>query len=146
MKRVLVIHGPNLNLLGTREPDIYGTTDIHSLNRLLEEEGDKIGLEVVTFQSNHEGEIVEAIHRARNRVDFIVINPGALTHTSIALRDALKGAGIPFIEVHISNTHAREDFRKRSTISDIAVGTITGLGIYSYIAALRFIGEWHDRR
>ncbi len=140
-KKVLVVHGPNLDLLGQRETHIYGSVSLYRLNRMLEEKGRHLGLEVVTYQSNCEGEIVEAIHRAEGRFDYIVINPGALTHTSVALRDALLGVGIPFIEVHISNIYAREDFRKGSFLSDVAVGVVSGLGIFSYIAALYFIAE-----
>ncbi len=141
MKSVLVLHGPNLNMLGEREVEVYGRVSLHRLNRMLEERGKKLGLSVVTFQSNSEAELVEAIHRAKGRFDFIIINPGALTHTSIALRDALAAVQIPFLEVHISNIHAREDFRKRSTISEIAVGVISGLGIHSYLLALQFVAE-----
>lgn len=141
MKRVLVIHGPNLNLLGKREPEIYGRTTLYRLNRMLEELGEKLGLDVVTYQSNSEGELVEAVHAARGRFDFIIINPGALTHTSIALRDALLAAEVPFIEVHLSNVFAREEMRRRSMLSDIARGVISGFGVYSYIMALRFIAE-----
>lgn len=141
MKRVLVIHGPNLNLLGKREPEIYGRTTLYRLNRMLEELGEKLGLDVVTYQSNSEGELVEAVHAARGRFDFIIINPGALTHTSIALRDALLAAEVPFIEVHLSNVFAREEMRRRSMLSDIARGVISGFGVHSYIMALRFIAE-----
>ncbi len=141
MKSVLVLHGPNLNMLGEREVEVYGRVSLHRLNRMLEERGKELGLSVVTFQSNSEAELVEAIHRAKGRFDFIIINPGALTHTSIALRDALAAVQIPFLEVHISNIHAREDFRKRSTISEIAVGVISGLGIHSYLLALQFVAE-----
>ena len=138
---MLVIHGPNLNLLGKREPEIYGRTTLYRLNRMLEELGEKLGLDVVTYQSNSEGELVEAVHAARGRFDFIIINPGALTHTSIALRDALLAAEVPFIEVHLSNVFAREEMRRRSMLSDIARGVISGFGVHSYIMALRFIAE-----
>ncbi len=133
------MHGPNLNLLGKREPEIYGRTTLYRLNRMLEELGEKLGLDVVTYQSNSEGELVEAVHAARGRFDFIIINPGALTHTSIALRDALLAAEVPFIEVHLSNVFAREEMRKRSTLSDVAKGVISGFGVHSYIMALRFV-------
>ena len=139
--RVLVVNGPNLNMLGKRERGLYGSVSLYELHRILVKTGEELGLEVITFQSNSEAQILEAIHGARGRVDWIVINPGALTHTSVALRDALLAAEIPFIEVHITNVYAREDFRKRSFLSDIAVGVISGLGIHSYILALNYIRE-----
>ena len=136
---VLVLHGPNLNLLGTREPAIYGRESLADINRRLVAEGRRKGLAVTTFQSNHEGALVDRIQAARQeRTGFIVINPGAYTHTSVAIRDALAAVAIPFIEVHLSNIHAREPFRHRSFISDIAVGTIAGLGSRGYDFALEF--------
>ncbi len=138
VSKLLVINGPNLNLLGTREPGVYGATTLPDLERQCGEAARALGHELATFQHNHEGALVDRIHAARGEgVGFIVINPGAYTHTSVALRDALLGVAIPFIEVHISNVHAREAFRQHSYLSDIAVGVITGLGIQGYELALR---------
>lgn len=138
-RSVLVLHGPNLNLLGTREPAIYGRETLADINRRLVAHGRQHGLEVTTFQSNHEGVLVDRIQGARDEgTGFIVINPGAYTHTSVAIRDALAAVAIPFIEVHLSNIHAREPFRHRSFVSDIAVGTIAGLGSRGYEFALDF--------
>ncbi|MEO0278915.1 MAG: type II 3-dehydroquinate dehydratase [candidate division WOR-3 bacterium] len=139
MKRVLVINGPNLNMLGIREKSIYGEISLYELDKMLVDKGRELGLEVTTFQSNEEGVIVEAIHRAKGLFDWIVINPGAYTHTSVAIRDALLAVGIPFVEVHISNTKKREPFRHISYISDVANAIIIGAGIYSYILALHYI-------
>ena len=137
VKSVLVVHGPNLNLLGTREPAVYGRTTLAEIDRSLVDRGHTAGVQVTTFQSNHEGELVDRVQQAgRERVDYILINAGAYTHTSVALRDALSGVAIPFIEVHLSNVFAREAFRHHSYLSDIAVGVITGLGAGSYRAAL----------
>ncbi len=141
MKKVLVIHGANLNLLGLREPEIYGKKSLYELNKKLYEEAEKLGLYLVVYQTNSESQLLESIHNAKDFFDFIIINPGAFTHTSIAIRDALLSVGIPFIEVHLSNIFSREDFRKHSFLSDIAKGVITGLGEYSYILALRYIAE-----
>lgn len=136
---VLVLHGPNLNLLGTREPAIYGRESLADIDRRLASEGRRKGLAVTTFQSNHEGALVDRIQAAKKEgTGFIVINPGAYTHTSVAIRDALAAVAIPFIEVHLSNIHAREPFRHRSFVSDIAVGTIAGLGSRGYDFALEF--------
>jgi 3-dehydroquinate dehydratase-2 len=138
VSKLLVINGPNLNLLGLREPSVYGATTLLDLERQCRDAGEALGHELATFQHNHEGALVDRIHAARGEgVGFIVINPGAYTHTSVALRDALLGVAIPFIEVHISNVHAREAFRQHSYLSDIAVGVITGLGIQGYELALR---------
>ncbi|HEX7037719.1 MAG TPA: type II 3-dehydroquinate dehydratase [Pseudomonadales bacterium] len=137
MARLLILHGPNLNLLGTREPEIYGRDTLDDINARLKALADKAGHELECFQSNAEHELVERIHRAKGEaVRWIVFNPGAFTHTSIALRDALLGVGIPFIEVHLSNVHARESFRRHSYLSDVAVGVITGLGARGYELAL----------
>ena len=144
MKKVLVIHGPNLNMLGVREKAVYGEISLYELNNLLIEKANELDIEITTFQSNSEAEITEAIHRARGNFDYIIINPGALTHTSVALRDALLSSEVPFIEVHISNIYTREDFRKKSLISDIAKGVISGFGIYSYVLALYYIGERNE--
>lgn len=138
VSKLLVINGPNLNLLGTREPGVYGATTLASLEQQCVDAAHALGHELAAFQSNHEGALVDRIHAARGEgVAFIVINPGAYTHTSVALRDALLGVAIPFIEVHISNVHAREAFRQHSYLSDIAVGVITGLGTQGYELALR---------
>ena len=133
MARILLLNGPNLNLLGTREPEVYGRTTLAEIERDLVEQAAAAGHELVALQSNAEHVLIDLVHAARrDGTRFILINPGAYTHTSIALRDALAGVAIPFIEVHLSNVHAREDFRQRSYLSDIAVGVITGLGVDSY--------------
>ena len=134
---VLVLHGPNLNLLGRREPEIYGRTTLDEINRGLVELGAQLGLAVDAFQSNHEGAIVDRIQQAAGSYDGLIINAAALTHTSIAIRDALATLEIPVIEVHLSNIYAREEFRQRSVIAPIAKGQVTGLGWRGYIAALR---------
>jgi 3-dehydroquinate dehydratase II len=136
---VLVINGPNLNTLGTREPDIYGTTTLADIEAGLVAQGAAAGVSVATFQSNHEGEIIDRLHAASgDGTRFIIINPGAFTHTSVAIRDAFAAVAIPFVEVHISNVHAREDFRKHSYLSDVAVGVLTGFGVRGYTLALDF--------
>ena len=137
MSHLLLINGPNLNLLGTREPGVYGHRTLADIERDLDTQASALGHQLAVFQSNHEGELVDRIQQARSQgVDFILINPGAYTHTSIALRDALLGVGIPFIEVHLSNVHAREAFRKHSYLSDIALGVICGCGALGYRLAL----------
>lgn len=138
MTAILLINGPNLNLLGEREPETYGRTTLAEIEAELALQATAAGAELVAFQSNAEHEIIDHIHSAKDRgISFIIINPGALTHTSIALRDALLGVAIPFIEVHLSNVHAREAFRQHSYLSDIAVGVITGLGRQGYEFALQ---------
>lgn len=133
------MHGPNLNLLGSREPEIYGRASLEDINRRLIDEAKAAGVALQCFQSNHEGALVDRIQEAgRQGIDFIILNPAAYTHTSVAIRDALTGVGIPFIEVHLSNVHAREAFRHRSYISDIAIGTICGLGSRGYALALAY--------
>ena len=140
MPKVLVINGPNLNLLGTREPEIYGATTLADVEDSLRAQGEALGVELSCFQSNHEGAIVDRIHAARaESVAWILINPGAYTHTSVAIRDALAGVAIPFVEVHISNVHKREPFRHDSYLSDVAEGTIVGLGTQGYALALQYI-------
>lgn len=138
-KKISIIHGPNLNLLGQREPEVYGKTSLAEINELIQSEADKLELTVEIFQSNSEAEIVNHIHQLK--ADFVVINPAAFTHTSVAIRDAFSGVKIPFIEVHISNVFARESFRKESFFSDIAVAVISGLGAEGYLAALRFAAK-----
>ncbi len=133
MKAILVLHGPNLNLLGTREPGVYGSTTLAEINANLIELADKEGATLSCFQSNSEAELIDRIHQARtDGTRFIVINPAAFTHTSVALRDALAAVAIPFIEIHLSNVHAREAFRRESFFSDLAVGVICGLGAAGY--------------
>jgi 3-dehydroquinate dehydratase II len=137
--RVLVLHGPNLQLLGTREPTIYGSTTLPELDEHLRKVGAELGLEVECLQSNHEGVLLDAIANARGRCDALILNAGAYTHTSIALRDALSAVEIPAYEVHLSNIFARESFRHHSHLSGVCVAVISGLGPYSYEAALRAI-------
>lgn len=142
MKKVLVLNGPNLNLLGRREPEIYGKDTLESINARLTELAAGLGIEIVSFQSNGEMPLIERVHAASlENIDFIIINPAAYTHTSVALRDALLGVAIPFIEVHLSNVHAREAFRQRSYLSDIAIGVISGLGSLGYELALQAAGR-----
>lgn len=138
MRRLLLLNGPNLNLLGSREPAVYGSSTLSDLEQDLRAQAQLLGHELVCFQSNHEGLLIDRIHAARSEgIAFILINPGAFTHTSIALRDALLGVAIPFIEVHLSNVHARESFRHHSYLSDIAAGVIVGLGPIGYRLALQ---------
>ena len=138
-RRILVLHGPNLNLLGTREPDIYGRESLAAIDRRLERTARAAGASITFFQSNHEGDLIDRVQAApAEAFGFILINPGGLTHTSVALRDALAGVAIPFIEVHLSNIHAREPFRRHSYFSDLAVGTICGLGSRGYDLALQY--------
>lgn len=138
-KKLLLLNGPNLNLLGTREPHIYGAASLGDIEQAAISQAQALGATVDCFQSNHEGALIDRIHAARTEgVDAIVINPGGLTHTSVALRDALAGVAIPFVEVHISNVHQRESFRHHSYLSAIAVGVICGLGTDGYQAAIDF--------
>ena len=138
MSSILVLHGPNLNLLGTREPAVYGRDTLESINQRLAGLAVAAGHHVQTLQSNAEHELIERVHAARSEgISFIILNPGGFTHTSVALRDALLGVGIPFIEVHLSNVHAREPFRHHSYFSDVAAGVITGLGALGYELAMR---------
>jgi len=137
MARFLVLHGPNLNLLGTREPEHYGADTLADIAQQLQLSAEENGHQLESFQSNAEHDLVDKIHAAQGNTDFIIINPAAFTHTSVALRDALSGVEIPFIEVHLSNVHARESFRHHSFLSDIAVGVICGLGAQGYQLALQ---------
>jgi 3-dehydroquinate dehydratase II len=138
MATILVLHGPNLNLLGSREPGIYGATSLDDINQRLTETARQAGHHLLSLQTNAEYELIDRIHDARREgVDYIIINPAAFTHTSVALRDALLGVGIPFIEVHLSNVHKREAFRHHSYFSDIAQGVICGFGATSYDLALQ---------
>lgn len=142
MKKILVLHGPNLNLLGVREPLVYGSTSLPQLNEQLQKDAKASGFVLNAQQSNSESELINAIHQAMtDEIAYIIINPAGFTHTSIAMRDALLAVQIPFIEVHISNVHARESFRRHSYFSDIAVGVISGLGTNGYMLALHAIIE-----
>ena len=134
---VLVVHGPNLNLLGTREPEIYGQTTLREIDRRMVGLGHELGLSVKTFQSNSEGEIVDRLQAARGRIDLLIINPAAYTHTSIAIRDAISALDAPVIEVLLSNVYKREPFRHHSTVADVVEGRIMGFGAESYVLALR---------
>jgi 3-dehydroquinate dehydratase-2 len=138
-KKLLLVNGPNLNLLGTREPKVYGSTTLADVERAAAAQAAAAGAALASFQSNHEGALIDRIHAARAEgIDAIIINPGGLTHTSVALRDALAGVAIPVVEVHISNIHKREEFRHHSFLSAIAVGVICGLGVDGYGAAIDF--------
>jgi 3-dehydroquinate dehydratase-2 len=138
-KAILVLHGPNLNLLGSREPQHYGLATLEDINQALKTRGEACGVSVDSFQSNHEGQLIDRIQQAkRDGVDFILINPAGFTHTSVALRDAMAATGIPFVEVHLSNVHNREPFRRHSYFSDLALGVIAGLGSQGYELALEF--------
>lgn len=138
-KNILLVNGPNLNLLGTREPEVYGSTTLADVEQAALAQATAAGAKLSSFQSNHEGALIDRIHAAKAEgIDAIIINPGGLTHTSVALRDALAGVAIPFVEVHISNVHQRESFRHHSYLSGIAVGVICGLGVEGYRAAIEF--------
>jgi 3-dehydroquinate dehydratase II len=137
MNRVLVIHGPNLNLLGSREPEVYGPVKLEDIDRDMQRLAQELDLELRIVQTNHEGEIVETIQNARNWAQVIIINPAAYTHTSIAIPDAVKAVGLPTIEVHLTNVYAREDFRHRSFLAGVVLGRILGFGAHSYLLALR---------
>jgi 3-dehydroquinate dehydratase II len=140
MKKVLVLHGPNLNLLGTRQPEVYGRTTLEDVNQRLHQKALEAKVELDTFQSNWEGALVDRVQAARSDgTAYVIINPGALTHTSIALRDAFAGVALPFIEVHISNVYAREPFRHHSYLSPLAAGVIAGLGVMGYELALDYV-------
>ncbi|NLO81623.1 MAG: type II 3-dehydroquinate dehydratase [Clostridiales bacterium] len=148
--KVLVVNGPNLNLLGHREPSIYGTAGLDVLINMLRDHGQKLGMLVEHIQSNSEGEIIDALHQAIDRYDGIILNPGAYTHYSYAIRDAVAAIGVPVIEVHISNINAREEFRRNSVIAPVCLGQISGLGLEGYRLALdffeRYLGEKKELR
>jgi 3-dehydroquinate dehydratase-2 len=145
-ENILVVNGPNLNLLGTREPDKYGSVTLPAIEQHLKDSAQAAGATLACFQSNSEADIVERIQRAASEgVDFILINPAAYTHTSVAIRDALAAVRIPFIEIHLSNIHAREPFRKRSYLSDLAVGVVSGLGAKGYALALAYALEYSGK-
>lgn len=135
--KILVLHGPNLNLLGLREPEIYGNLTLADVNNLLSQEATNLGVEISCLQSNHEGDLVDSIHRAFENYQGILINAGAYTHTSVAIRDALAGVNLPTVEVHLSNIYRREGFRHHSYIAPIAIGQISGFGVQSYILGLQ---------
>jgi 3-dehydroquinate dehydratase II len=139
--RILVLHGPNLNLLGSREPETYGSTTLAEINQQLAQLGNEYKAGIVCEQSNHEGVLIDAIHAARGEYDGLLINPGGLTHTSVALRDAISGVAIPTVEVHLSNIHKREDFRHHSFIAPVVIGQISGFGARSYYLGLRALIE-----
>lgn len=137
MHRILVVHGPNLNALGSREPDVYGEVTLDDVHRRLERLAAELDCRIETLQSQHEGVLIDALYGARDRADGVLLNPGAFTHTSVALRDAVAAARLPVIEVHVSNPHAREPFRRTSFLSAVALGVIQGFGADSYLLALR---------
>lgn len=140
-KSILLINGVNLNLLGTREPHLYGSTTLLQVIEQAKQQAGSLSIQLEDIQSNHEGVIIDRIHEARGKIDAIVINPGAFTHTSVALRDALLGVDVPFIEVHVTNIHKRETFRKNNYLSDKAEAVICGLGVYGYTAAIEYAAK-----
>src|SRR5512139_1366743 len=141
MTAILILHGPNLNLLGTRETDIYGAMTLDEIDRRLRQAGEEFRLEVRSFQSNSEGALIDALHQARSWASGVIFNPAGYTHTSVALRDAVAGIGLPVVEVHLSNVHAREEFRRTSMIAPVCVGSIAGFGWRSYLLALNALAD-----
>jgi 3-dehydroquinate dehydratase-2 len=139
MKKILVLNGPNLNMLGTREPEIYGTTTLKDIENMIKEKAQSLGVETEFFQSNHEGDIVDKICNAKNSFNGIIINPAAYTHTSVAIRDAISAVELPVIEVHLSNINSREEFRHKSLTAPVCKAQISGCGIYGYIFALEYL-------
>jgi len=139
---ILVLHGPNLNLLGRREPETYGQSTLADVDQRLAVLAGQLGVRLSSFQNNSEGALIDRIHTAADDVDGIVFNPGGYTHTSVALRDALAGVALPFVEVHLSNVHAREEFRHRSLLAPVAVGQVAGFGVASYTLGLRALVQW----
>lgn len=146
MNRILVLHGPNLNLLGEREPEVYGTLTLEQLNDHLQSEGERLGVEITTVQSNHEGVLIDELHAAREWAVGGVINPGGLSHSSVSLRDAITAVEYPVIEVHLSNIYAREHFRRRSLTAAACRGVISGLGWQGYLMGLQAIITWNEDR
>ena len=144
MPSILILHGPNLNMLGMREPEVYGRMTLEDINAKLSEYGRELGVDVRTLQSNHEGALIDALHAARTWAAGVLINPGGYTHTSVALRDAIAAMGLPVIEVHLSNTEAREPFRHISMVAPVCVGTVRGFGWRSYTVALQALAAWLD--
>lgn len=142
MHKILVLHGPNLNLLGTREPEVYGSLTLVEIDEILQATAQTLGVAVQTFQRNSEGALIDALHEAREWASGVVFNPGGYTHTSVALRDAVTAVGLPVVEVHLSNVHARERFRRHSYIAPVCVGGITGLGWRSYTLALTYLADF----
>jgi 3-dehydroquinate dehydratase-2 len=146
MAKILVLHGPNLNMLGIREPEVYGTTTLKEIDEQIKLFADSAGHKLACFQSNAEHELIDRIHLAKTKkIDFIIINPGAYTHTSVAIRDAFLSVSIPFIEVHLSNVFAREEFRKQSYLSDIAVALVSGMGAFGYEVALQAAEQFLEK-
>jgi len=141
VSRILIVNGPNLNLLGRREPQVYGTSTLDELNKRLDQMAQELKIDLIFFQSNHEGDMIDFIHREASDADGIVINPGALTHYSYALRDAIAAVQIEAIEVHMSNIHAREEFRRTSVIAPVCRGTLVGFGFYGYAMALSYFAD-----
>jgi len=139
--RVLVLNGPNLNLLGTRKPEIYGTTTLADIEQMMRQRAEELGIEMDFMQSNYEGELVEQIQKAKGRYQYLILNAAAYTHTSIAIRDAIEAVELPTIEIHLSNIHAREEFRHNSLIAPVCVGQICGFGAKSYLLALHYVAE-----
>ena len=137
MHRILVLHGPNLDVLGTREPELYGQVTLDEVNRRLADLGRELGCRIECLQSNHEGVLIDALHRARGEADGVLLNPGGLTHDSVSLRDAAAAAAVPIVEVHLTNPYGREMFRQRSLIAGVAVGTVQGFGVDNYLLGLR---------